>query len=314
MEDRNFDVLVTHANCSDGTTCALLAKEYNHLNKGKDLKIIFAKYGNEEVIINDIPVGSNVLFTDFTMSLDSMNRVEELSNSLVVLDHHKTAEEVLKDKEYAIFDMDKCGTMLTHDWLYGVNSEPSKIVKYVCDRDLWKFEYEDTNAFAAGYRTYKVEDLLKMPTKVIHSDRFLNDCVEKGEHLIEAQVSKTSNIVGRTQDSDAVIFETETGKHKMWCINNSEYISETGNELAMKMRDDNLVYNMSAQYFITDKEIVFSFRGVEDADVGAIAKSFSGGGHRLAAGMSIPLTTFIKNDGFKKMLIDKKLKSSDFMD
>jgi len=312
MEDRKFDVLITHANCSDGTTCALLAKDYCN-DRGVDLKIIFAKYGNEESIINDIPANSNVVFADFTMSLESMNRVEELTNSLVVLDHHKTAEAVLKNKNYAIFNMDKCGAMLIHDWLYGLDKCTPKLVDYVCDRDLWKFEYSNTQPFSAGYRTYKVSDLLKEPGKILRGLEFTNKCISIGEVLTNAQVSKTTSIVGRTQDSDIVTFITSYGKHRAWCINNSEYISETGNELAKKQREDGLVYNTSAQYFITNTDIVFSLRSVEDVDVSIIAKSFGGGGHKAASGLSIPLSTFIAKDGFKKLLIDKVIDSSDFI-
>jgi len=311
MKNRKFDVLVTHANCSDGITCALLAKEYNN-SKSRDLKIIFAKYGNENHIIDSIPNGSDVLFTDFTMSLEGMCSVEIKAKSIVVLDHHKTAEAVLKDKPYAIFNMDKCGAVLTHEWLYGANTDIPKMVQYICDRDLWKFKHQETKEFSAGFKTYKAKELLDMPEKVLRGMSFTNECIKKGSVLIDSQITKTESITTRTNDSQTITFITPEGKHRMWCINNSEYISETGNELSLKQRDDGLVYNASVQYFITDTDIVFSFRSVEDVDVSAIATAFSGGGHPKAAGMSIPLEKFIFKDGFKKLLIDKVLDYQDF--
>lgn len=311
MEDRKFDVLVTHANCSDGTACGVLAKAYNDA-KGDGIKIIFAKYNDERAIIDQIPHYDDVLFADFTMSLDGMNEVEERANSVVVLDHHTTAEEVLRDKEYAIFDMDKCGARLMHDWLYGEDVEPPMLVKYVCDRDLWKFNYDNTTHFSNGFKTFKANDLLKDPEYVLSED-FLTLCITKGEYLTEAQEVKTKSIVGRTKDTDTVTFKTHNGTVRMWCINNSEFISETGNALANKHREDGLVYNASAQYFITDTEIVFSLRSIEDVDIAKIAASFGGGGHIHAAGFSIPLTTFITTDGFKKLLLDKELDYSDYI-
>lgn len=302
---------VTHANCSDGKTCALIAKEYADAN-GLKINIVFAKYGNEQLIIDKIPAGGDVVFSDFTLSLDGMNTLEEKCNIIAVLDHHKTAEAVLAGKEYATFDMHKCGAALTYEWLHPDEEFTPLMIQYVCDRDLWTWEYELSKPFGEGYSTmtfdYIVENYNLSDILDNHTSRymdFIHDVIDKGRILLERMEGKVTSIVNRTKDSDVVSFIVDGVERKMWCVNNSEYISEVGNQLSTKMRSDNLVYNASAQYFITDTDIVFSLRSVEDVDISIIAKAFGGGGHAHAAGLSFNLKTFTMNGGFNKLFIDK---------
>lgn len=71
--------------------------------------------------------------------------------NIVILDHHKTAEKDLAGLPFAIFDQEKSGAVLTWEYVCPGVRVPD-ILKYVQDRDLWKFELPESreiNAYIA---------------------------------------------------------------------------------------------------------------------------------------------------------------------
>ena len=293
----NGFVLITHKNCTDGTFSALVAKKFCIDNGLPEPTIIFEQYGNgirqysDEVIRN-----KDVIMCDFSYDRETIIDLHDnVTKSFVVLDHHASAEKELAGLDYCTFDMKKSGAMLMWDYFYSEQQAP-RIVEYVQDRDIWKWELENSKEFSAGLNLHKDFNLLQdYDIDYVFSDKLTDTCVKEGNAILAYQrtvidkvVRGTLNKKGRT----AGIVLYNIGGHEVPVINSTNLISEIGNELSK----DN---PFSAQYFFTNhEEIVFSLRSQPGGvDVSEVAKRYGGGGHKAAAGMSFDLKD-IKLDVF----------------
>ena len=93
--------------------------------------------------VPEIPEGTtHLLIVDFSYDRETCDALAA-KYALLVIDHHKSAEENLRGSNYAIFSMNKSGCALTWEYFHKRESMPA-ILAYVQDRDLWKFELPDS--------------------------------------------------------------------------------------------------------------------------------------------------------------------------
>ena len=181
---------IYHANCADGFGAARAV----HRALGDDMEFVAAKYGDnppagtkwcdkdcscdpEETPVCSLR-GRDILIVDFSYPLATLRAMAAEARSVLVLDHHKTAQKDLlelptigvpyktwlayngKDQApypAAIFDMDRSGAGITWDYLSGGQPRP-RIIDLVEDRDLWRFKHDpDTRRFHAVAASYGYE-------------------------------------------------------------------------------------------------------------------------------------------------------------
>ena len=96
-----------HANCDDGFGAAWAA--------GKGL-------GIENIDFHPVSYGEpmpkylsdqSIFIVDFSYSREELEKLNSEVKMVMVLDHHKTAEEALKGMSFAILDMEKSGAVLS---------------------------------------------------------------------------------------------------------------------------------------------------------------------------------------------------------
>jgi oligoribonuclease NrnB/cAMP/cGMP phosphodiesterase (DHH superfamily) len=82
--------------------------------------------------------GLNVLICDFSYKKDTMLKLVSEAKTLAIIDHHKSAEEDLKDisDENKVFRMDHSGAFLTWAYFYPLSPMPL-LIKYIEDNDIW---------------------------------------------------------------------------------------------------------------------------------------------------------------------------------
>lgn len=156
--------IIHHGNCPDGFTAAWLIHRYlTYKRKVREIEVIGASYGTPPP---KIEYGSSVYILDFCYEPEHLDKISAQvgSGDFVILDHHKTALGWLKDwgrdtlqtqwhpvlaeqKDLVVCDMNHSGAMLA--MLYAEANIP--FVKYIEDRDLWRWLYGDStrNVFAA---------------------------------------------------------------------------------------------------------------------------------------------------------------------
>jgi oligoribonuclease NrnB/cAMP/cGMP phosphodiesterase (DHH superfamily) len=148
LKPKKVDTVVFHSNCTDGFGAAYCAwRFFKELGEEDLIEFIALSYStddNEEYDLDEFE-GKNVLMVDVSMSLEHILKIKEVAKSFLLLDHHITAYRKLEQLPYCIFDMERSGVGLA--WDYFFDSEMPKFLKFIQDRDLWKFKFEETKAF-----------------------------------------------------------------------------------------------------------------------------------------------------------------------
>ena len=256
--------VIYHGNCTDGFTAAWVAwTEY-----GDAAEYIPAQYGDEPPDV----VGHDVLILDFSYPRDVLERLHAAANTLLVLDHHKTAEESLRGLPFAQFDMDRSGAGMAWDELRG-GPRPS-LVDYVEDRDLWRWRLPQSREISAYISSWPREfGNWEIINRVLTADSMVAS-VAGG-----AVLRCTDRYVdGRCANPPPLAI---IGGHEVPCLNSTHAISE----LAGKLAEAHL---FAACWFQRDDgKFVYSLRSRGDFDVSAVAKQYGGGGHKGAAGFTV---------------------------
>ncbi len=225
--------------------------------------------------------GSRVFILDFSYPRDVLEQLIATHKEVVVLDHHKTAEEALRGLPGCYFNMDKSGAVLAWEYFHGEEDVP-ELLLHIQDRDLWKFEIPDTKEVSAALPLIKgdmkkwhgvcdccVPDTVDGP----NVDLTLDDLKVAGKHLLAHQDIK---VEAATKKFKTVPFLG----YKVGVINTSDLVSEICGSICAIYGID-----FAVGYVITpDNDVLVSMRSVEDIDVSAICKSYGGGGHKHAAG------------------------------
>jgi oligoribonuclease NrnB/cAMP/cGMP phosphodiesterase (DHH superfamily) len=230
-----------------------------------DTEFFFAKHNDDERPEFD---GRNVFILDFSYSREELLRINEVANSLVVLDHHASAQKELDDLPFCTFDMNRSGAGLTWDHFYPSRLRPW-IVEYVEDRDLWEWclpNSRDINA-ALSLEPFEFEtwDRLKNVNPDAISNRGAAVNLYK-KRLVERAIINTQRVRIDTHEVDAV--------------NTNVLDSEIGNALALS-NTFGVVWRVQG-----DGRYRYSFRSAQTSsfDVSELAQKFGGGGHKKAAG------------------------------
>jgi len=197
----------------------------------------------------------------------------EEANSLLVIDHHKSAMVELHDISNCHFDMTKSGAMLAWDFFHP-GKEPPKFIGYIQDRDLWKWELPYSKEFAAAFDMvpFEFEEFEKF-----EDDSVFDDAVKRGSYVLA--YSKT--VVKKVCEKAA---PRKFDGMDVLVVNASHWMSEIGARLS-----PDCDFAVIWFYDHDDRMIKVSLRAFhEHVDVSEIAKRFAGGGHKKAAGFTLP--------------------------
>jgi len=272
---KNGLTLITHKNCMDGVGCILATQMYMEKFPEAKLEVIVVDYTSK-----DIPnvTGKDVVMGDFSFSREVLLAMEEKANSIVVLDHHKTAEENLKGLPFCKFDMTHSGAILVWNYLFD-DIEAPLVLQYIEDRDIWNWKLPLSKEVNSGLYAMEHKDLINHYEEVLMPE-FVDKLINSGRVVNSFKEKEVRSIIERNN-----WFMLKIGNFTVPCLNNTNNISEVGNELSRG-------HYFSLQYFINDDKIEFSLRGTAGYDTTIIAKAFLGGGHKNSSGFSIPLKDF----------------------
>jgi oligoribonuclease NrnB/cAMP/cGMP phosphodiesterase (DHH superfamily) len=289
MEEQE-SLVIYHASCADGYTAAWVAYRYGHLRGLSHApELWYAQYGSDPPDVT----GRDVVIVDFSYPLDVMLELAKKAKSIICLDHHKTVADEVKDLDWVTFDNDKSGAMLAWDYFveFGMGEwiDPPKLVgetlcRYVQDRDLWRWELPNSKEISAALTLSKMG--------IDEWTHFAQQLETNIETLLErgATVLAMQNLWAEQKTKHATL-RTIRG-FEVPCVNLAVKLQSEVGHMLVDVEDPP---PFSASFFLTqqngDEIAVFSLRSTERGeDVGAIAKSFGGGGHRNAAGFSVPLS------------------------
>jgi len=263
-------LVLFHASCADGFCSAWICHGAN-----PDAEFVAMQYGDEPPDVT----GRDVLILDFSFPRAILLEMKSKAESLVVIDHHKTAAEALTGLDFCIFDVVKSGGRLTWEFFHPTEKSPW-LVDYTEDRDLWRWKLPQSRQINAGLRVEEFD--FSVWDELASSTDFRDYCATAGTAILRAE-SKT------VQDHIKRAYEVEIDGYRVLMVNATTLVSEIAGELA-KNRP------FGVCWFETEKQDrVYSLRSTgpgldmpEGIDVSVISKAHGGGGHKNAAGFTVP--------------------------
>ena len=268
-----------HAGCPDGFGAAWAVRRA----WGEDGE--YQPRGHDE----DLPLGelrgATVAFVDMAPANAPLRALARVAGQVLVLDHHLSSRDrwlaepalgaALRDEGHVVhFDLQHSGAVLA--WRHFHTGKPvPDLLAYVEDQDLWRFALprsrEVNAAVTAHPRDFDVWDRLAeiAPEKL----------AEEGTPILRAQHAEVERALG--------------GAHPIWigglrveAVNAVFQRAQIGHALAERAA---FGAPAGAVYRIVGRRVDVSLYSIGDLDVAAVASKYNGGGHRNAAGFSVPL-------------------------
>ncbi len=289
-------LVMYHADCLDGFGAAYAAwkalgeedTEYRPIQYGQDVPCIMAEV-----------VGSTIYFVDFCPSKEVLQVCCQSAAKVVVIDHHKTAIDMLQAWPTAewpsnlevSYRLEHSGAVLT--WQYFVARElvPREVpwlLLRVEDRDLWRFDFGATKAICEALqlvsvypRTFKTWDGLVVGWDVWARE----ELTQVGKILATKQAVEIELLKKQAYPCSIDYASSEQVIIVIYGVacNAPQYLaSELGNALVQSGADYAAVWT-----YLGDDSYKVSLRSTGDFDVSVIAKYFGGGGHNNAAGFVV---------------------------
>ena len=295
---------IYHANCADGFTAAWAV---SYALDG-EVELMPASYGDAPPDVR----GRDVVIVDFSYKRGVLKEIAKAARSVLVLDHHKTAQEELRPGKgiidisgwsndwswgrhllnvgqdvlegasyaniYVMFDMDRSGAQLA--WDFFVGGDRPMLVEYVADRDLWKWELYGSREVSAAIAShdFEISTWDELSVMLDYQDR-LDDVVSAGSAILRKHDRDIRQMLEITKR------EMVIGGHTI-PVANLPYTMAS--DAAGLMAQD---APFAATYFDGPEGRAFSLRsrGEGAVDVSEIAKAYGGGGHRNAAGFKMSI-------------------------
>lgn len=302
-----MDLIIYHNGCPDGFCAAYVASK-----RWPEAAVLGRDHGLEPPYAE--VDGKDVLVVDFSWRTREQNeKLAHLAKSFRILDHHKSAQEVLAGLPFATFDMNRSGAGLAWDYIFGVDKgklgleplatdaipgtwraaciEGERVrpwyVDYVEDRDLWRNNGQGTLPNSKAVNAY----LMTQPFIFGAWDdnvRGINattaallgaGALRQVEHYVREGVKQAQNGKLFFLDEKGYVHEYKVA------IVNALYlmISDLCGELA-----DIPGVDVAIGWFERHDGIMqFSLRAHGDVDVSKLAQAKNGGGHAKAAGFQL---------------------------
>lgn len=283
-----------HDNCMDGFTAAWAVNRWARSTNEK-VEYVPVRY-NQPFPDKLIDPQCNYIIVDFSYSKEILQQVASQCNTVLILDHHETAQNQLsnlvatdfnswytlsllhsshKNNLWAEFDMGRSGAQMAWDFFNDCKPYPT-LIKYVADRDLFT---------RLLHGNEEITEFLKVQDKTFSNWDSLYEGFQKA---LDTLITNGSGLLTATKYYVNEIVKT----HRFWHIDGYKvpvancplYLaSDVGNALAK----DNPLF--AATYFDMPNGRVVSLRAQSKVAVNQIALKYGGGGHCKAAGFTVPL-------------------------
>ena len=311
-------LIAYHAGCNDGQIAAFVAWKYtgrkattvpvNYDLHSKDFTEIL-KHLTKELPEDAMYHEHRLIIVDFSFPYPVLELLGQVFQSVLVIDHHKTAQDDLQqhaqptsvvvsatqvsksfyqisDNVSVWFCMEESGALMTWRYFAGEDVPSADFVKYTSDRDLWKFLDPKTRPFASGMGLYRglawhqLEEVLSDTPKV----------VQQGEVIEAVRMERVKSILKHPpRHMQATVGDT---LYDIGCYNApSDIVSDLLDTYTQKEGN----YPVGMSYTIGSDDVVYvSLRSQIQIDCSVIAKLLGGGGHAQACGFIVPLMHFVE--------------------
>jgi len=266
---------IYHGNCADGFGAATAVR----IGLGSHNVEFHAGVYQEPA--PDV-TGRDVIMVDFSYKRDVLIELAGKAKSILILDHHKSAQADLidlPDNIDAHFDMTKSGAVMAWEY-FNSDLEVPKLLLHVQDRDLWEFKLEGTREIQACVLSHPYdfetwEQLLSADPQKLRED---------GKAIERKHFKDINELI------KSAAYRTVIAGHDVPVLNAPYFYSSDAGHIMGENEP------FAACYWDTQHGRTFSLRSSQEGlDVSEIATIFGGGGHKNASGFSL------KHDDIEKL-------------
>lgn len=278
--------VIYHAQCSDGFGAAWAIWKL----LGEEASYHAAVHGSEpppEV------AGRHVIIADFSYPRKTLDAIKTLASSLIVLDHHKSAQEDLQGFDGAHFDMTRSGAGMAWDHFHPGEPRPP-LIDYIEDRDLWNWKLPKSREVLTAFECIKPSfDNYNAFNQELEAPGGIDAVAAKGSAMLEYKSAKVRSLAERAYMTDlSALLSLDDPTLQVPTVNTAVFHSEVGNLLAQK-HPLVIIWHRA-----DDGTYRHSLRSANKVDCSMIARHWGGGGHANAAGFTTnqPLPIMPKKD------------------
>jgi len=257
-------VILYHGGCPDGFGAAYAAwKKF-----GDAAEYIPVKHGRPAP---EGLEGKHLIFVDFSYPQPIMDDFVKTSASVMVLDHHLGAKNVVESMPEYIFDEKRSGATIAWSYFHPDTPVPN-LLKYVEDGDLYVFKLPDSRAILsyAYAQPFHFSEWDKLAA-ILENDSERATLIEKGKIYAEH-----FNILIEQIANKATLVSFE-GFECYLATAADMFASDVGNRLARLKPPIGIIVNLHGDIMNV------SLRSDPSVDVSAIARKYGGNGHPQAA-------------------------------
>lgn len=271
--DNKKILVVYHANCPDGFTAYWAARQYFDDQPNVEVEYRAASHGDKHY--PDFRV-DEVYLLDFSYKRRKVQEIIRKAGKVIILDHHKSAIDDIGDllkkgQLHGVLDINRSGALITWDYFFSDQEYTPDLIRYVSDRDLWKFELphsKEINSAILSYE-YTFENWQALAAKSIQEL-----CLE-GTSILRKHMKDVKELSKQARRGKILDYEVP--------IVNANYTH--GSDIASMLAEGE---PFAAYYWMRGEEIIFGLRSTKEGiDVAKIAEHFGGGGHKHAAGFTL---------------------------
>lgn len=276
-------ICIYHYPCADGFAAAWCVR---HALGEENVEFHAGQHGCPPPDV----AGKRVVIVDFSYPADVLRKMGEEAQSILVLDHHKTAQADLAEFDkvpantapswlpsegiHVLFDMDRSGAGIAWDYFSG-GPRPA-LIDHVEDRDLWRFSLAGTREIQTAVFSYPYDFSVWDKLILDHNTMTL---FEEGVTLHRKHMKDVNELVNQS------VRRASIAGYDVPVVNLPYTMASDGCHMLCQGEGE----PFAVSYFDAHDGRRFSLRSAEDGvDVSEIAKQYGGGGHKHAAGFTMP--------------------------
>jgi oligoribonuclease NrnB/cAMP/cGMP phosphodiesterase (DHH superfamily) len=272
-----------HAGCPDGFGAAWAVRRAwgetgRYEPRGHDEELPLAGLG-----------GATVAFVDMAPRNAQLRALAGVAARVIVLDHHVSsrdrfaaesglAEELRARGHLVHFDLERSGATLA--WEHFHPGEPlPELLAYVEDQDLWRWKLPRSREVNAALASHRLDFDEWERLAALHAELLAED----GAPILRAQRREVERALATAQP-------IWLGPLRIEAVNAAFDRAQIGHELAERCAFGT---PCGAVYRLSGRRVDVSLYSIGDFDVAGLAARYGGGGHRNAAGFSVPLESWV---------------------
>ena len=267
-------VVITHKNCPDGFSAAwVIWTKYKNNAKYFAYNAGSNQFNHYNEITDKI-----VIITDISFSLEITKKIEKLAKKIIIIDHHDTYYEELKELTYFQFNNQYSAGYLTWKYVYPKKKMP-EVIKIISDNDTGTWKIPHSKQFALLLKIkydFELTDENFTIFSKLTKKNILKKNIEIGSYYREYENKIIDLIIRRS-------------KQKMWNNYRVQIIEIDvpllNGTIAIKLSEiPNIDIGIVYRYNRFKKVYIVTMRTERrNIHLGKIASKYGGGGHLRAA-------------------------------